>query len=349
MRARGAHLAGWIAAVAVAVVAAIAVAMVLTGSPGHVRATPDVGAVVPQPSPTTTVNPFKAPAMPAHGAYIGAYVQPVAYTQSADIAAYQSFQSQIGRRLAIVHSYLRWQVPFPTYSQQAILDQGSILLLSWAGADTHAINRGVYDSWIRRQALAMKATHRRIFLEWRWEMNRPDLLPQIHSPRDYIRAWDHLRSIFASEHVKNVAWVWCPSAGGFGLSIGYRPAPPFYPGDKEVDWLCGDAYPKSFPLTSFAQLEQPFLAWASHHRKPIMIGETGVPRAVSPQARAQWLRAAARIVRSNPQIKAFVYFVGDPKGHVLTGEYGLDPGTVPMLAFRAIARQRYFSPMPRAG
>jgi hypothetical protein len=328
----------------VAAVKPIAAVMVLAGSPGGGQATPAATDVAPTASPTTTVSPFKAPAMPARGAYLGAYVQPYTYTQSADIAAIKTMQSQIGRRLAIVHSYLRWRVPFPTASQQAILNQGSILLLSWAGADTHAINAGVYDSWIRRQALAIKATHRQIFLEWRWEMNRGDLVSQIHSPRDFIRAWDRLRAIFASEHVKNVAWVWCPSAKGFGLSIGYRPAELFYPGNKEVDWLCGDAYPQTVPLTSFASLFHPFLAWASHIRKPVMIGEFGVPRSNASAVRARWLRAAAQAVRANPQIKALVYFDGDPSGHLPIGMYGLDAGTAPLLAFRAIAEERYFRP-----
>jgi hypothetical protein len=347
MRAKGAHIAGWVAAIAATAVAAIAVVMVLAGSPSGFRATPAVRTVVPAPHPTTTVNPFRAPAMPARGAYLGAYVQPVVYTQSADIAAIQTLQSQIGRRLAIVHSYLRWQVPFPTISQQAIMNQGSTLLLSWAGTDTRAINSGVYDGWIRQQARAIKAAHKKIFLQWRWEMDRQDLLAQVHSPRDYIRAWDRLRSIFASQHVKNVAWVWCPSTKGFGLSIGHRPAPTFYPGNKEVDWLCADAYPPAGQATSFASLVQPFLAWASHIRKPIMIGEFGAPRSYGPQGRARWLRAAARVVRADPQIKALVYFDGDPAGHFPTMQYHLDAGTAPLLAFRAIAAESYFNPPRR--
>ncbi|HEY5985888.1 MAG TPA: hypothetical protein VIV12_05805 [Streptosporangiaceae bacterium] len=344
MRAKGAHIAGWVAAIAVTAVAVIAVMMVLADSPGGGRATPEVQTVVPAPHPTTTVNPFQAPAMPARGAYLGAYVQPAAYTQAADIAAIQTLQSQLGRRLAIVHSYLRWQVPFPTISQQAILNQGSTLLLSWAGTDTHAINSGAYDGWIRQQAHAIKAAHKQIFLEWRWEMDRQDLVAQVHSPRDYVRAWKRLRSIFASEHVKNVAWVWCPSTKGFGLAIGHRPAPPFYPGNRQVDWLCADAYPKAGETASFASLVQPFLAWASHIRKPVMIGEFGAPRSYGPQARARWLRAAAQVVRGNSQIKALVYFDGDPAGHFPSMQYHLDAGTAPLLAFRAIAAQRYFNP-----
>jgi hypothetical protein len=336
---------GWLAAAAAVAAVAVSVALTLASATGggrvQVTTTP-----IAVPTPATTVNPVKAPSLPARGAYFGAYVQPVAYTQAADIAAIQTLQGQIGRRLRIVHSYLRWQVPFPTASQQAILRQGSMLLLSWAGADTRAIASGVYDSWIREQARAIKATHKRIFLEWRWEMNRPGLLPEIHSPADYIKAWDHIRSIFASQHVKNVAWVWCPSVKGFGLSFRYASGADFYPGNKEVDWLCVDAYPQPGKFVSFADLVEPFLAWASHIPKPIMIGEFGVPRSYAPRVRARWLRAAAQAVRADPQIKALVYFDGDPRGGVPDKEYGLDAGSPPLLAFSAIAQDKYFN-LPR--
>ncbi len=338
------QVVGWVTATVAVIALAVVLALASARGGGRVQVTPTPIAV---PTPTTTVNPLRAPSTPVRGAYLGAYVQPVTYTQPADIAAIQTLQGQIGRRLGIVHSYLRWQVPFPTASQQAILRQGSTLLLSWAGADTRAIASGVYDSWIREQARAIKATHKRIFLEWRWEMNRPGLIPEIHSPADYIKAWDHIRSIFASQHVKNVAWVWCPSVKGFGISFRYAPGAAFYPGNNEVDWLCVDAYPQPGPFVSFADLVEPFLAWASHIPKPIMIGEFGVPRSYAPKVRAQWLRAAAQAVRADSQIKALVYFEGDPPGSMPAKKYGLDAGSLPLLAFRAIAQEKYFNPPRR--
>src|SRR5207247_356219 len=63
--------------------------------------------------------------------------------------------------------------------------------------------------------------------------------------------------------------------------------------------VCADAYPGPGPYRSFATVVQPFLDWASHHRKPIMIGEYGVPADTSygPWQRAQWLWGAARTVQ----------------------------------------------------
>lgn len=345
-RARSrARIAGWSAAAA-AVIVVVGVALALANSSGKARQ----GGAGPAPTriaapiPTTTTNPARAPAMPAGGAYFGAFGQPAAFTQQSAVAAVDSLQSQVGRRLDIVHSYLKWRAPFPTASQRAFISGGSRLLLSWAGTDTLAVASGADDSWIRQRALAIKATHKPIFLEWRWEMNRPNLRAQVHSPADYIAAWDHIRSIFAQEHVENVAWVWCPTAIGFTGAGGQPSAAAFYPGNSEVDWVCSDAYPRAGPYTSFADVVQPFLAWASHIAKPIMIGEYGVPRSYGAQPRAQWLRGAAQTVRDDPQIKALVYFDGDPIGNGPQTDYGLDNGSAPMLAFRRVAGERYFNP-----
>jgi hypothetical protein len=271
---------------------------------------------------------------PARGAYFGARVRPSRYTQDATIAAVHRLQREIGRRLDIVHVYLKWHQPFANKSDRAFLRQGSTLLLSWSGADTRAIAAGAYDSWIRRQAAEIRATHKKIFLEWRWEMDRPGLSAQIHSAADYIAAWDHIRAIFTRQHVDNVAWVWCPTGRGFvpDHAAGY------YPGNNEVDWICADVYPGPGPYRSFASVAQPFLSWAAHHPKPIMIGEYGVPQTYQPKQRAQWLWGVARTVRSDSQIRAVVYFDGNAHQ-----SYALQPGSPALQAFRRIAREGYFN------
>jgi hypothetical protein len=327
------------------VAAAVAVGVILARQPAKINARPagpDVTGRIVAPVPRTTV-PASGPAMPRHGAYVGAYVEPRVFTQDQDVAAVKSMQTQLGRKLAIVHSYSKWSVPFPTASQQAFLNSGSVLLLSWAGTDTRSIVSGRQDSVIRQKALAIKATGKPIFLEWRWEMNRPDFRAQLHSPREYIAAWDHIRAVFARERVHNVAWVWCPSSKGFDVR-GNGPA--FYPGNKEVDWLCVDAYPReNGTRTSFSQLLHPFLAWASHIDKPVMIGETGVPRSYGAKQRALWLQGASQVIQGDRQVKALVYFDGDPAGALPARQYGLDAGSAPLHAFRALAQQPYFNPV----
>jgi hypothetical protein len=286
-------------------------------------------------------SPRHAPPIPAHGAYFGAWVRQGAYTQPNQVAALDLLQGQIGRRLDIVHTYLTWQGPFPTPSNQVALSQGSTLLISWTGTASAAVNSGRADRLIRQRARQIKALHRPVFLEWRWEMDRPNLRAVVGTPAEFIAAWRHVRAIFARQHVGNAAWVWCPTAKGFGPG---GSAAAYYPGENQVDWVCSDVYPGPGPYRSFADAARPFLMWASHHRKPVMIGEFGVPQRYSPAQRAQWLRAAAQTIRSDAQVKALVYFDADASGVALANSMAIAPGTAPMQAFRQIADSPYFNP-----
>ena len=292
---------------------------------------------------STTVNPALAPAPPASGAYFGAWVGPDEFTQLNEINAVEQLQQQLGRKLSIVHTYVKWQAKFPTTSALTFLDQGSTLLISWAGTDTAQINSGADDAWIRTRAAQIKALGKPVFMEWRWEMDRPNLRSQEHSGADYVQAWDRIRRIFAAAGVRNAAWVWCPTAKGF--SDGQAAA--FYPGDAEVDWICADAYPEYGSRVSFASTVTAFLGWASHHDKPVMIGEFGVPVAYGNQQRAQWLHAAQRVVTADRQIKALLYFDADPPGQGPEGRYSLGGDAAALAVFRAIARQPYFNPAAR--
>jgi len=305
--------------VAVVIVAVVAAVIIINPFASHATASSE-RPPTPAPEVTTTVSPSQAPTPPAQGAYFGAWVGPDVFTQANEISAVDSLQQQIGRKLQIIHTYLKWQAPFPTVSDEAFLAQGSTLLISWAGTDTKQIISGADDAWIRTRAEQIKAVGKPVFLEWRWEMDRPNLHYQVHSGADYVAAWDHIRAVFASVGVRNAAWVWCPTGEGFT--------------DGRAD-----AYPYG-SYVSFAATVNPFLNWASHHDKPVMIGEYGVPESESGQQRSQWLLAMQHVVQADHQIKALLYFDADSAGQIA---YALH-GTAAMSAFRAIARQPYFNP-----
>jgi hypothetical protein len=332
-------LAGLAAVAVVAAVVAVVVTDPFSSSPSSAPSGP-VPAGSAAPGVSGTVNPALAPAPPASGAYLGAWVGPAVFTQAGEISAVDSLQGQLGRKLAIVHTYLKWQAPFPTASDLAFLDQGSMLLISWAGTDTSQIVSGADDSWIRTRARQVKALGKPVFLEWRWEMDRPNLRSQVHSGAEYVAAWDHIRAIFAEVGVANAAWVWCPTAAGF--SDGQAAA--FYPGNSEVDWICADAYPAYGSTASFASTVTAFLGWAAHYDKPVMIGEFGVPQSDGAAQRGQWLRAAGRTVMADRQIKALLYFDANPAGQGPQGSYSLAGDAAALSAFRAIAAQPYFNP-----
>ena len=149
-----------------------------------------------------------------------------------------------------MHAYLTWQAKFPTTSDMVAVSQGSTLLVSWTGTDSSAVSSGLGRR--RPPACAqIKALGKPIFLEWRWEMDRPNLRAVVGTPAEFIAAWKHVRAIFAQQHVRNVAWMWCPTAKGF---VPGGDAAAYYPGNDEVDWVCADAYPGFGPYRSFADI-----------------------------------------------------------------------------------------------
>ncbi|WP_433333585.1 glycoside hydrolase family 26 protein [Spirillospora sp. CA-294931] len=275
------------------------------------------------PKIKTTARAGVAPTPPKQGAYFGAWLgeseapesKPTASpgpsadgetspsaSPGGDVVA--PFEKDLGRRLDIVQRYVGWQSKFPDEGDSGAMKDGRYLLLTWAGADTKEIVGGKHDEVIKERARAIKEAGRPIFLRWQRDMDKPGLQDKrIHSAADFIAAWKHIRGIFTAEKVDNVAWVWCPTAGGFGS----RGAPAYYPGDDQVDWICSDAQPGGdYDYRDLSETLKLFIEWARDRPKPLMIAELGVPQAYGAR-RAEWLRKAAKTLQ-DPQIKAVVYF-----------------------------------------
>jgi hypothetical protein len=275
------------------------------------------------------------PLVPATGALLGAYVKPAQTTSAGQITAVRSFEQQVGHNLPLVHVYHPWAAKFPSPADTYFADSGQVLLLTWGGEpNTLDIINGRYDAMIRARAIALKALGRPVLLEWRHEMDRPDLRAAMHSPADYVAAWKHMRAIFTSVGATNVSWVWCPTAYGFKTGR----AAAYYPGNNEVNWICADAY-SATPAVPLSDVLGPFLSWAAHHSKPIIIGEFGVS---GDRARwAAWFTQVGEMIRQHPQIKALAYFDSDGAdgpGQTLTGN---QPAVA---AFGQLLDQSYFTP-----
>lgn len=271
----------------------------------------------------------------AHGALFGAYVSPDVATDDGRVAAITRFEGALHRRLAVIQTYHKWTAPFPTPIDRYIVDRGSVLLLSWAGAPPAEVLDGRYDDMIRERATSLKALKGPILLRWRWEMNRPNLRGEIPSPSQYVAAWKHVRSVFDEVGADNVDWVWCPLANGFEATDG----PSYYPGDDQVDWLCADAYTHD-PTTALSTVLDPFLAWAKGHDRPIIIGEFGTHQG-GPGARAAWLEDAMRRFEADPQIKAVAYY---ESANAPAGRYDVSTEPTALEAMRRLTAERWWNP-----
>jgi hypothetical protein len=278
--------------------------------------------------------------VPAHGVYLGAYVQPTVDTPAGLIGAVQSFEQSVGHPIDLVHVYVPWGRSMPGRVGRYFVRHGKVLLLTWGGTpNTKAIIAGRDDAMIRASAEAIKRLKRPIMLEFRHEMDRGNLQWTIHGPHDYIAAWDHIRSIFTAVGATNVSWVWCPT--GYGFQIGRAQA--FYPGNKEVDWVCADVYANSGQ--SLSQAAAPFLSWASHTRKPVIIGEFAAKGSAA--SWPAWLAQAGRLAQSDRQIRAMAYFDGngtDSNGHPFSYWLGRDPQA--LAAFGRLLGEQFFRPDP---
>lgn len=329
------------------------------------------------PKITTTAQAGVAPVPPRQGAYFGAWVPPAvggaatgSPSSTASGAASESpsgtasgspsggptgkdadkpgmapvaaFERDMGRQLDIVQSYRGWKSDFPTGLDSSVVGSNRYLLLTWAGADTKEIVQGKYDALIRARAKAIKATGKPVFLRWSRDMDRSSVKDRVHSPADFIAAWKHLRQIFTAEKVDNVAWVWCPSARGFGAPN----AGAFYPGDDQVDWICADAPPGAdYEYRDMSETLKLFMQWARNRHKPIMIAEFGVPKSYG-QRRAEWLRAATKTLE-DPQVKAVVYFDSDEQAEDPRDKrraYSVTGDTHAVSALRELATTPYFNP-----
>lgn len=290
----------------------------------------------PTPAPTVTtgtpsgpVAAGQGPRPPARGAWFGAFLQTADPTAEGRTTAVAAFERQLGAPLTIAHTFHPWESAFPSATDEAFLDDGKLLLLSWAGTDTRSITLGRYDAVITERARAVKDLGVPILLRFRWEMDRPNLQTSVHSPADYIAAWKHVRTIFTTVGATNAAWVWCPLATGFADGRAQQ----YYPGDDQVDWICADAY-AGRELQSFQQLMTPVLEWAKDHPRPILVGEFGVSSARGGD-QSTWLQGARTFAAANPQIKGMVYFSAKRDTKPVYDSTLSSPGSV--AAFKALA------------
>jgi hypothetical protein len=336
--------------VAAVVMVGVVIALIVAGTAGGGKGTPKGGGTTQTglPSPTSSsagiATTSGGPAAPKTGAYLGAWVEPTPFSQPGRVASMLRFESLVGAQMRIVHLYRLWAAPVGTVSDLAFAKRGSYLLISWQTPDLNEIINGSQDQLIAERARQIGALPTKVFLELRWEMDRPNLQSVVHSGATYIAAWKHVRAIFSAQHVNNVGWTWCPTGAGFDNGS----ATAYYPGDSQVDWICADIYPKTpyvkNSYESFPTLMTAFMAFADQHpTKPVIIGEFGDSPTYGAR-QAGWITDAESYVIAHPQIKAIAWFnqthASEPKFH----HYALTTGSAAAAAFSKMAKNPYFQP-----
>jgi len=134
---------------------------------------------------------------------------------------------------------------------------------------------------------------------------------------DFIRAYQHVVTIFRAQNVTNVIYVWQMTAYAFkALPSDPRYAAKWYPGDAYVDNIGADAYnwyncrTLSGQWRDLSVLADPVLAFAAAHSKMASFPEFA---SQADSRRAQWLvNAHQYFVAHSNVVRAAFYFQRTP-------------------------------------
>jgi hypothetical protein len=252
----------------------------------------------------------------------------------------ESFQSvvelenSLQTTFPLIHIYTAWgskpEQKFPALQVKAILDLGSIPIITWEPwltdfsptdypkipADPKkrdkgglkSIAKGNYDNYINKWAHEVKEIGRPVFIRLGHEMNDPYRYPwgpQNNKPADFIEAWRHVVQQFKNLGADNVIWIWSPHPAY--LYFDY-----YYPGDKYVDWVGVGTLNYGTVATwsqwwTFDEIFGNYYDQLSKYNKPIMISEFGSLDVGG--SRSKWFEdALLSMPVKYPAIKAVIFF-----------------------------------------
>ncbi|MEZ5411292.1 MAG: hypothetical protein R2761_24900 [Acidimicrobiales bacterium] len=257
---------------------------------------------------------------------------------AADAAERERVAAATGVALPVVRVFARWDSPFPTADQEALLDAGRLLHLSvrprtdagrtigWgelaaAGPDT-AVGEEL-DRWARAVGAAGEraaANGGRLYLTFNHEPETTESAGH-GTEAEYRAAWRavvaRVRSAPGGSAVRTVLVL---NRGTFASGA----ADAWWPGDDVVDVVGVDAYnwfdcqaaPGAAirPWATPAELLAPALAFARAHGKPLAVPETASTEdPADPEAKAAWILDLARTLADPaiaPQIEYAAWFSG---------------------------------------
>ena len=288
--------------------------------------------------------------VPTSGALLGAYVDlDGAWTGNTDAEnEVTTFETQIGRKIAVDHHYYSWTNTFPSGLEQWDLSSGRIPLISWGGTRLNDIINGSQDALIAARADGVRALGRPVFLRWCWEMNANwtgcggaanNDPGRTNGPSKFVTAWRRIHNIFVKRGATNAVWVWSPNADDVP-NTSWNHWTRYYPGSSYVDWVGIDGYnwgtTQSWSRWTYMSsiISRIYSDYGS--TKPIMIAETA--SAEQGGDKAQWIAdAASRLKSSFPSVAAFLWFNVNKETN-----WRVDSSSSALSAFKTMAADPYF-------
>jgi hypothetical protein len=292
--------------------------------------------------------------VPSCGAWFGSTAN-LAGTDRTPTDSVARQESELGRRLDVVHVYHSLDQDWPTPGEVSLVGDPvnrRLLMVNWKpenGNSWAQVAAGSSDAWIDTVAgrvIARLGTSR-FFLTIHHEPENDLRGPGSgYTPADYLAMYRHVVQRLRADGVSSAVMVWdvmgYPGWGDQGLYD------QLYPGDDVVDWIGYDPYSHAGePLTVFAnrpgRLVPGFYTWATsnHASKPLMLAEFGVESA-SASDRTAVFSTFSDDARLLPAIKAFIYFNHAPDGTTNGYDFSYDSNPDVLVAARGAFTDPYF-------
>ena len=283
--------------------------------------------------------------VPAQGALLGAFV---------GTGTLASFESELGRQIAINHNFVGWSQDWTTLLT-TLAAGGRIPLVTWeawdgsVGAPLTNIIGGSYDSMITARAQAVKAFGKRFFLRWGHEMNG-NWYPwdganngaNLAATTTFISAYRHIHDLFVAAGATNALWVFCPNVDSVPGDT-WNQWQNYYPGDAYVDWMGFDGYnwgtvQATSTWRTFPSIAGSIYASLAVKGKPIMIAETA--SAEQGGDKTAWIAGVLPAMKTMfPAVKALVWFQMNKET-----DWRVDSTPSAATAFISLANDLYFNP-----
>ncbi len=284
-------------------------------------------------------------AIPATGAYTGAYMDFGDTEDTVTAKAILAFERLVGKHQAIVASSSFWGIgTFPAGNAQTISAYGAVPLIYWSpwgppyeqgkNVDPGAFSlrhivEGDCDGYIDRWAAGARAYGKPLLVSFACEMNsnwypwsgrqngadgRAEGGAGYAGPELYKRAWRHVVDRVRAGGAYNISWVFQPNNTSHPERK-WNALGEYYPGGDYVDWLSLSAYGELTPDDDWTDWDEatagPYQALcAVDATKPAMLAEWGVGEFPKHGNKADFIRTAFAEMNEGrfPRLKAAVFW-----------------------------------------
>ena len=176
----------------------------------------------------------------------------------------------------LVGYYSGWAAPFDTAFAATAHRHGAVpyVQIDPTYASIPGIASGVYDDYLRGYADSVRGYGHPVVIGFGHEMNGSWYQWGYHHvrPATFVRAWQHVVTVFRAEGAQNVTWLWTVDQDRHGTG----PISAWWPGASYVTWVGIDGYyvrPSDTFRNVFGRTIDEVRALTA---KPVLLSETAV-------------------------------------------------------------------------